>query len=399
MSGGTFATVTSEMLPAAVLPQMSAELAVPESQVGLLVTLWALTIALVSLPLVRATRRLDRRLLMTGALLVVAGGNVAAALAPTYTPVAVARVIAAGGHGVFWAVVAAYVAAAVSERRLAKALAVVMAGPTLAGVVGLPLGAVLGQWLGWRGAFVVVGLILAGTAVVVRAALPAAHGASEPASTPRDAPGGPSASALFPVILCTAAGAMVLTGHFALFTYIAPLITEGAGFPLASVGPLLATYGLAGVVGLLLAGPLQARTPRYAATAATAVFGVAALAMLGIGWHRAFAVFALVIWGLAMALFTPVFQGAVMRLAGRELRTLAGGVLVVGFNSGIAMGAALGGLVYQQTSLTGVLLLALAAVLIGLVVIGWLGHRDAGATGSDPERSLSVPVASASPHR
>ncbi|TNC32648.1 MFS transporter, partial [Mumia zhuanghuii] len=110
LAGAAFATVTVELLPAGLLPSMAHDLEVSRGEVGLLVTAWALTVAALSLTLERATRRLPRRGVMLGAVLVSAGAALLAAVSPAYGLLVAARVVAAGAHGLLWALLVPYAA-------------------------------------------------------------------------------------------------------------------------------------------------------------------------------------------------------------------------------------------------------------------------------------------------
>ena len=140
--------VATELMPSAVLPTMSADLGVATSIGGLLVTAWAFTIVATSLPLVRRLSTVRRRPLLAASLGVVAAANVATALAPTFPFAILARITAAGAHGLFWAIVVAHVASLVDTAKLGRALAIVLAGPTFSGLIGLPIGALMADRFG-----------------------------------------------------------------------------------------------------------------------------------------------------------------------------------------------------------------------------------------------------------
>ena len=120
LGGATFVMVTGEMLPTAVLPQMSADLGVTQARTGLLVSLWALTVVVATFPLVRLTRRWDRRSVVAGALVVFAAASALTAVAPTYEAAVAGRLLGAAVCGLLWATVNAHVADIVPSRTLAS---------------------------------------------------------------------------------------------------------------------------------------------------------------------------------------------------------------------------------------------------------------------------------------
>src|SRR5690554_4369913 len=164
----TFVVVVGEMLPTAVLPQMSADLGVPQARTGLLVSLWAATVVVTSLPLVRLTARWDRRTVAAGALVVFALSAVATALATTYPAALAGRLVGGAVCGLVWATVNSHTAAVVPERHLSRAVAVVLAGATLGTVLGVPAANLAARALDWRAGFWAVAAASLVVAALVR---------------------------------------------------------------------------------------------------------------------------------------------------------------------------------------------------------------------------------------
>ena len=141
ISAAGFVSVTSEFLPTAVLPQIAAEFDIPASQVGFLVTLFALTVVVASAPLTIVTRRFSRKWLLVVMLALYVVSTLLAAVAPVYEVLAGARILAGLTHALFWAVAMPYVALLVPASQLTRAISVVTAGITLAFILGVPGGA------------------------------------------------------------------------------------------------------------------------------------------------------------------------------------------------------------------------------------------------------------------
>lgn len=351
----TFATVTTELMPSGVLPAMSRDLGVSTSAGGLLVTAWALTIVLTSVLLVRGTTAVRRRALIVGAMAVVAAANLGTALAPSFPAAMVARVLAAGAHGLFWAVVVAYAASLVDPSKVGRALAVVLAGPTFAGLVGLPLGAALAGEVGWRPLFVLLAVAVVVVAGVVRAVVPDRPRPAAQASVA----GGRDASARR-VLLTAAAGGLVLVGHFAVFTFMAPLTVAQVGD--GAVPTVLLVLGVGGLVGTLVSGQVVDRWPAaaYPVSAGLFVLTLAALASGPSFWAVAAA------WGVLVGLFPVALQSRVMAQASPEFRDQAGAIVMTVLNLGLALGAALGSAV---TAVADVRLVPLWAAALAAVAV------------------------------
>ncbi|MFT4126579.1 MAG: MFS transporter, partial [Gordonia sp. (in: high G+C Gram-positive bacteria)] len=306
----TLWTVTVEMLPSGLLPAMSRDLGASESTTGLLVSAWAFTIAIAGIPLVRATIRVPRTVLLATTLVTTALMNLITAVATDFAVALVGRVLTATAHGLFWAVVVSYVASIVDADRLGRALSIVLAGPTIAGLAGLPAAAYLTDLVGWRGVFAGLSLILAFTAVALWLILP--HDVSATAAA---APGGRWDRSARSVLGVAIAGALVLVGHFAAFTYITALITGLGGFDGSTIPALLLVLGLTGGLGIAISGFASDRFPR-AALGATAALMALGLLIVWLGSDaKVVFVAGIGVWGFAIGALPPIFQARVMRLS------------------------------------------------------------------------------------
>lgn len=364
LAAGTFWTVTAEMLPSGLLPSMSADLGVSAGAVGILVSAWAIAVAVTSIPLVRVTRRVPRTALLVLSLAATGLANVVTAVAPDYPVALVGRILAATAHGLFWAVVVSYVAAVVEPARLGRALSVVLAGPTLAGLVGLPAAAYLAQHVGWRAVFGGLSVVLVLTACLLWLILPR-HARGD-----REEPRGTWDRSSRGVVLVAAAGGLVLIGHFAAFTYVTALVTDLGGMDPSAIPVLLLVLGGTGAIGVVVSGFVSDRLPRTAIVAAAGLVAVGlALLRLGGGAPPLF-VAGVVLWGFAIGAFPPILQARVLRLSSPAFRPLAGSVVVTVLNVRVAAGAILGGVILTrgQDVLVLVAAAAAAAGTLGLTV-------------------------------
>ena len=371
LSGAAFATVTTELLPASLLLHIGDDLHVTPATAGGLVSAWAATIVVASVPLTRLTARVPRRRLIPAFLLVIALSTIGTALAPSYGWVMAGRITAAGAHGLFWSLLVPTVATLVPSARVGRAVSVVLAGPALAGIVGIPLGATAGAALGWRTSFAALAVMLILAAVALRA-----HPLPDPPppSVPREG----RDPARWTVIGVAAAGGGVLVGHFLLYTYIAPLLHEFGGYDTAASGVLLFVFGTAGVLGPAAAGALSDRFPRQALGWVAVAFAAGSAALLLLDVHLVMAIVVVAAWGALIGLLPPVFQTRLLRIAspGREAASGAIGITVL--NLGIATGAFVGGRVldtWQADALPVVATAVTAVAAAGLIVDGRRGRR------------------------
>ncbi|WP_214467741.1 MFS transporter [Microbacterium flavescens] len=368
LSFGVLVTVTAESLPAGLMPEMAADLAVSPMQIGLLISVWAITVIVTSIPLARATSRIDRRLVVGISLGVFALANVATAFAPAYAFAVAARVVAATAHGVFWAVVIVYATALLAPGHLGRGLAIVTAGGTAATVAGLPLATLLAQAWGWRATFVALGAVALVVGVVVMRGMPR-HVPARPDTSER-AQGfwrDPSLPALAAFGL---ASILIAVAQFASFTYIRPYLGVSASIDAEWAAALLFLFGAAGMVGVVAAGFLADRFPRASLTGILVLF-VAVFAVLTLAASNLVAVIAaLAAWGFALGAMFPLLQTTLMRVSTERTRTLASAGIVVLFNIGIAVGPWLGGATGGETSPTSTTAVSASAMLLAAVVGG-----------------------------
>jgi DHA1 family inner membrane transport protein len=361
LTTATLLTVTVEMLPSGLLPVMSADLGVSESAIGLLVSAWALTIAIVGIPLVRLTIRVPRTPLLAACLIVIAAANLLTATASGLELALAGRIVAATAHGLFWALVVSYVASVITAERLGRALAIVLAGPTLAGLAGLPVAAALADVAGWRAIFIGLSVVLVLTAGVLWLILP-----QVPSALP--ARGGAWDRSASRVIAVAIAGGLVLVGHFAVFTYLTALVTQLGELPSAAIPLMLLVFGISGAVGIAGSGFASDRYPRGAIVAASALVTVG-LAVLALSSGRpAVFITGVAIWGLAVGAFPPILQTRVLRVSTTSFRPLAGSIVVTVLNLGVAAGATLGGLLLGHGPIA-VTLIAVAAAAVGTLAL------------------------------
>ena len=353
MSAATFTYVTTETLPIGLLPTISVALGVPESAIGLLVTCYGFVVVVASVPLTRATQSIARRPLLTVLLLIAAGAGVLSVVTDDYWTVLCARVITALSQALFWSIVIPTAAALFEPRLRGRAIAVVFAGSSLAGVVGIPVGTWLGEQFGWRTTFLTLSAIALLAGLTVAVLLPREQGEAG-FSAPAIAPDRAQYRRL--LIVTTIA----ITGIFAALTYITPLLTGVAGFATTSVGPVLVVRGLAGLVGVWLGGALSDSHRHGALTIPLSGQAVALAGLAALGSHQVIAIVAVALSALSMSAFTTVLAGRVMQIApGRTDVAAAGASTAV--NVGITVGALVASLIFDHFGARG-------AVVAGAVI-------------------------------
>ncbi|MRG61078.1 MFS transporter [Agromyces sp. CFH 90414] len=366
LASAVFLSITIELLPTGLLPEMGEGLAVPEALIGLTVSVFAFTVVLTSTTLVAATSRIPRRGLIVTVLVVLGVSTALSALAMEYWMLIAARVFGGLAHGVFWAIVAATASRLVPERHIGRAIAVVLGGGTLAMIAGVPATTVLGQAFGWRVAFGAVAALTLAGAVAVRLLLPRAEPGAEP-TIARYRPRDPGFATV--VLLCVVT-AVTMLGQYAVTTYVAPLVTDVIGLPASAVGPLLFVSGLAGAAGLIAAGSPIARNATAAMRTALLV-AAGALTVIGLAISPVVSVVAFAVWGLAFGAIPPLLQTRLLRTAPAAYRDAASALYTTAFNVGIGGGALVGSVVFGTLGVAALpwgyaVVLVVAALLVVL---------------------------------
>ncbi|MGW2217008.1 MFS transporter [Nonomuraea sp. NPDC001684] len=326
---------------------------------GLMVSLPGLVAAVSAPVLALATRRLDRRVPLLGLMALLAVANLAAAFATSFPVMLGARVLTGISIGGFWAFAAGLGLRLVPERSVGRATSVILGGVSVASVLGVPAGTLIASAAGWRTSFAVMGglaLVLLGLLAAVLPPMP-----GEAAS------GGARAPLPGALRVVLAATVLIITGHFAAYTYVRPFLEQVADAGPGLVSVALLVYGAAGVVGNFVAGARAARDPKpvLIVLALLIAASTAALALVGLPLVM------LVVWGLGYGGVGVALQLWIMRSGGGELGTA---LFVGAFNVSIALGSFVGGRVVDGVSISSVMWLGAALALLTAAFAGIWGR-------------------------
>jgi len=358
VAAGSFALVMSEFLAIGVLPDVATSMRVTEGTAGLMVTAPGLMAALAAPLLTVAAAKVDRRTVLLAFTVLLIVSNVLAAAAPAFWVLLLARLLLGIAVGGFWTIGVSIAPRLVPARSVAHATAVISFGITLATIASLPLGALAGNYIGWRAGFV----IIAGISVLALAfqfttlkRLPAQHTVTFTSLVtvlriPRARAG----------VIGTA---LVVLGHFAGFTYLVPTIQDLAGFTDAWTPSVLLVFGVAGVLGNFTAGSLATRYGVPTLITAALFLLTAAVGLFPILGHTKPAVVALVsLWGLAWGGVPVGLQLWALESTGD--RADAGLALTISTSQlALAAGAYVGGVIVDDRGIPAAL--ATAAVAVG----------------------------------
>lgn len=258
-----FAMGTSEFMLAGLVPDIAASLDVPVGTAGLLTSAFAAGMVIGAPAMAAFTRRLPTRATLLGCVVLFALSHVVGALTPDFTVLFVTRVLAAFANAGFLAVALGAAAKLVAADRKGRAVAVLLSGTTVATVVGVPAGALLGTALGWRSTFWAIALLCIPAAVGIAKGFATRADEASP-----DAPAAPSlrselAQLASPrLILTMLLAALVNAGTFATLTFLAPIVTDTAGLSQWWVSVALVLFGVGSFIGVTIAGRLSDSRPQ-----------------------------------------------------------------------------------------------------------------------------------------
>jgi DHA1 family inner membrane transport protein len=370
-----FAIGTSEFVIAGILPEVATDLGVTIPAAGLLVSFYAFGVAVGGPVLALFTGAAQRRMLLLAYVGIFTVGHVLCALAPDYNLLMAARIGIALIHGAYFGTAMVVATALAPPERRGTAVALLLAGLTVANIVGVPLGTAIGQNFGWRATFWGVALlgVIAFAAVWLLVpkvpGVPAAQG-----NVMREI----RALGRRPVYMSLLVIIFATIGQFAVFTYISPLLTEISGIPAGMVPWLLLLFGVGSTIGVLVGGRLADWRLMPSLIGILAIETVV-LALMGMLAFQPIVMAALVlVWGsLAFAFGSPVQA----RILGNTMDAplLASTLIPSAFNVAIALGALLGGALIEAGASYGVLpwLGALGALVSTLIaVFSWRQERD-----------------------
>lgn len=373
LSLGCFSFVSTELMPVGVLPSMAAGLEVSLGMAGYLVTIFAFMVALTAAPLTSLLGSVNRKALMAGLLAACFAGNLITYLASDYFVVFIGRVLVAAAIGVFWSTAVVTAVHLVAARNAVRATSVVFGGVSLATVLGVPAGTMLGDAYGWRAVFAalcflsfVVFALIAWSVPAVRIAKAGKHGAMS--SVLKNG----RLLAIFGIT------ALVVTGNFLAYTYVAPYLEQVAQQGPSQISMLLLVYGAAGVITNFAVGPFALKAPRTSLGIVAALFTASLACMNGASGHHTAIFVAIAAWGAAygalpVLLQTLVFQEASKIHGGADAATA---INVSVFNAAIGLGSLIGGMLINGVGPQPIPYVAAGFALAGLVAVAASRERQ-----------------------
>lgn len=328
---------TTEFVPIALLSDIGRDFGVSEAKAGMLITIYAWVVGLVSLPLTLIFGQTERRKLLVTLLLVFIVAHIASWQSTSYNMLLASRLLIAGCHAIFWSVSVPMAAHLAPQGYRSAGLGVMATGSALATVLGLPIGRTVGLYMGWRITFLSIGFVSALVLILMLVVLPRFK--SNDSGSVKSLPGLMHNRGLIGVYMLTV---VLVTAQFTAYTYIEPFMMQVAKMSENIATIALLVFGAAGIIGNFIFSRYNDTRAKLLTPVSLVSISISLLLMLPMSANL-FTMFSLcVFWGIVLMVFNLVFQDAIMRLAPQATAVamaIYSGIYNIGIGSGAFVGA------------------------------------------------------------
>lgn len=361
MAFAAFVFNTTEFIPIALLSDMGRDFNMPVENVGVIITIYAWVVAIASLPLLLMVGNVERKRLLMGIFMIFIIGHVICFFATSFQILVIGRISIAIAHAIFWSITAALAVRIAPIGKKSQALGILATGTSLATVLGIPMGRLIGQWVGWRFTFLGIGFLAFITMMILMKTLPKLP--SQNAGSVKSIPLLFKRPALVGIFILTA---IYVSAHFTVYSYIEPFAEQ-----IASIAPndttfLLLIFGVAGIIGSFIFGRYNASHPLSLLPLSILVLSVCVLLLLPISSSAAGLFFIAFIWGIASLCAGLALQIKVLEFAS-DATDVAMSIYFGIFNIGIGGGALIGHVVIANIGLSSI---GIVGAFISLVAFG-----------------------------
>ena len=327
---------TTEFVPVPLLSDIAKDFGMSTADTGLIITIYAWSVTILSLPFMLLTANLERRSLLLKVFIIFVASHALCAVAWNFTVLVIARVLIAISHAIFWSITASLAVRVAPINKSSQALGLLALGTSMAMILGLPLGRILGDSLGWRVTFGLIGIFAVGVGAWLYKILPLLP--SKNSGSLKSLPELARNGFLMVIFLLTA---IVISAHFSAYSYIEPFAKDISGFDGKFITIFLLLFGVAGIVASVLFSKFYKLIPNAFTAISIAIILACLLTLNLIATNESLMLALAFIWGLGIAGINMSFQIKVLNLASNATDA-AMAIYSAIYNIGIGAGALIG---------------------------------------------------------
>lgn len=353
---------TTEFVPVALLSDIAGDFSMPTAQTGLMITIYAWVVSLSSLPAMLATRKVERKGLLTGTFILFIASHLLSSIAWSFPILVISRLGIALAHAIFWSITVPLAVRVAPDGKQAQALGLLSTGTVLAMVAGVPLGRVLGLHLGWRVTFLSIAIVAILVLLCLASLLPKLP--SQRTGSLKSLPILLRRPALMQLYLFTV---LIVTTHFVAYSYIEPLLRSVLHMDNTFTTTFLLLFGGAGILGSIIFGRYGNRQPALPATLGTLALTICCALLTSLAFSETALAVTGIVWGGSIMVVGLAMQAIVLELA-PDATDMAMSIFSGIYNVGIGGGALLGNLVSLHLGMQN---LGYTAGVLGIGTLLW----------------------------
>ncbi|MCK3658814.1 sugar transporter [Pasteurellaceae bacterium Pebbles2] len=365
MAFAAFIFNTTEFVPVALLSDIAQGFDMSVAQTGLMITVYAWIVSLASLPLMLATAKLERRSLLLKLFVLFVASHILSIFAWNYWVLLISRMGIAFAHAIFWSITASLAMRVAPKGKQTQALGMIAMGSAMAMVLGLPIGRIIGQWLGWRATFAVIGGAAFVVMLILANLLP--HLPSRNAGSLASLPLLAKRPLLIGAYMVTM---LMVSAHFTAYSYIEPFVKNISHLSENIATVILLVFGLAGFAASFLFSRIYRFFPAKFITTALGIITASLLALYLVHDYLILMFVLVFIWGIGISAMTLGLQMRILQLS-PDATDVATAIFSGIYNIGIGAGALIGNQVMQHFGLENIGFIgAILGVMAMLLFIG-----------------------------